>query len=238
MEQAKPADLRFGDWRTALADVTCDALIFDAPYSKRLGGTDRIDTDSSAGLRPGYDPFDGSEVREVCESWAPRCRGWMVSLTDWPLAAVWCAEMGNARRYVFEPVPCVVRAMNVRVQNDGPSSWTLYACVSRPRTREFADWGVLPGAYVGGCGGNGRAGGTERSGGRGKWQWLMQALVRDYSRPGDLICDPFAGWGSTLMAATALGRRSVGAERDLDAYSEASRRLSRPTQVDMFGGAA
>ena len=66
----------------------------------------------------------------------------------------------------------------------------------------------------------------------------MNALVRDYSRPGDLVCDPFAGWGSTLAAAVANGRRAIGAEMDAAAHAEAVRRLGRPLQIDMFGGAA
>lgn len=30
--------LRFGDWRQVLADVTCDSLISDPPYSARTHG--------------------------------------------------------------------------------------------------------------------------------------------------------------------------------------------------------
>jgi hypothetical protein len=231
--------IHLGEWQTALDGVTCDALIFDAPYSARSGAANkRSDGYSGEGLGADYDALTEADVRAFCESWAPRTRGWMVSLTDWPLSFAWYREMESIGRYVFEPVTCVIRAMSVRVQADGPSSWTLYAVASRPRTREFADWGVLDGAYVGGCGGNGRAGGTERSGGRGKPQWLMQALVRDYSKAGDVVCDPYAGWGSTLIAAAALGRKAIGAECVADAHSEASRRLARPTQVDLFEGAA
>ena len=62
----------------------------------------------------------------------------------------------------------------------------------------------------------------------------MRALVRDYTRPGDVVCDPFAGWGSTLAASIALGRSAVGAECDAGAYAEAKRRLARPLQVDLF----
>jgi hypothetical protein len=160
----------------------------------------------------------------------------MVSITDYDLSSVWRDEMDRVGRYAFPPVACVIRAMSERIQNDGPSSWALYAMASRPRTREFADWGVLDGAYVGGCGGNGRAGGTERSGGRGKPAWLMRAIVRDYSRPGGVVCDPFAGWGSTLCAAVALGRSAIGAEVDVDAHAEATRRLTRPQQTDLFDG--
>lgn len=230
------ADLRHGRWQDVLADVTCDALIFDAPYgtATHAATVDRSDGYDATALTAGYDAFSPALVREFCESWAPRCRGWMVSLTDFELASVWRAEMDRVDRYAFAPVPCVIRAMSFRAQMDGPSSWTLYAMVSRPRTREFADWGVLDGAYVGGCGGNGRAGGSERGGGRGKPAWLMRALVRDYTKPGDLVCDPFAGWGPTLAAAIGNGRRAIGAEVDGDAYREAQRRLARPVQMDML----
>lgn len=235
MHKHNAIDLRSGRWQDELADVTCDALIFDAPYSKATHSAtvDRSDGYDAASLTPGYEAFTAELVREVCESWAPRCRGWMVSITDFALAPVWKAEMERVDRYAFVPVPCVIRAMSVRMQMDGPSSWTLYAMVSRPRTRAFADWGVLDGAYVGGCGGNGARGGSDRGGGRGKPAWLMSALVRDYSRAGDVVCDPFAGYGPTLGAAVSLGRSAIGAECDAAAVTEARRRLARPLQLDM-----
>jgi DNA modification methylase len=41
---------------------------------------------------------------------------------------------------------------------------------------------------------------------------LADRLIRMFSGPGDLVCDPFAGVGSTLVAAAAAGRRSIGIE--------------------------
>lgn len=48
----------------------------------------------------------------------------------------------------------------------------------------------------------------------GKPEELMCAIVADYSRSGDVVCDPFMGSGATLAAAKRLGRKSIGIERE------------------------
>jgi len=56
---------------------------------------------------------------------------------------------------------------------------------------------------------------------------LMRELVTLFSDPGELILDPFAGSGTTGVAAKLLGRRFVGFERDRDICAEAQRRIAK-----------
>jgi site-specific DNA-methyltransferase (adenine-specific) len=53
----------------------------------------------------------------------------------------------------------------------------------------------------------------------------MRAIIRDYSRPGDLIVDPCAGGATTLIAAAIEGRRSIGSEMDETTFKKAQARI-------------
>lgn len=54
---------------------------------------------------------------------------------------------------------------------------------------------------------------------------LLERIVAASSRPGDLVLDPFAGSGTTGVAAARLGRRWLLVDRDATAVEIADRRL-------------
>jgi site-specific DNA-methyltransferase (adenine-specific) len=70
---------------------------------------------------------------------------------------------------------------------------------------------------------------------------LMRLLVEDFSQPGELVCDPYAGSGTTGVACRMLGRRFVGWEEDARMAEIARRRIAGDRavpvdgQMEMFG---
>lgn len=206
-------DFRLGDYRDVLSDVTCDALICDPPFSDRThnGHNNLVVSDGFKHRILSYTAWTAEDVREFVTFWATRTRGWMVCMTDHHLIGAYQAAYEAAGRYAFAPVWIVQNS--VRLVGDGPASPGVYLMVSRPKTREYSTWGALPGHYI-----------SHREPGRrigGKPFSLMRDIVRDYSREGDLVCDPVAGGGTTLYAARQCGRRAIGAEIDAAAYAAA-----------------
>ena len=233
------ADLRHGRWQDVLADVTCDAFISDPPYSERThAGT--ADIGAIGGRQSlSYASLSADDVHALVMHWSPRTSGWMACFCDDALIHVYRAAFADAGRFDFAAVPWLQH--RPRLLGDGPGSGACHLMVARPRERRFMSWGSLPCWY-------GPTRGTEP--GRhigGKPLDIMRAIVRDYSRPGDLVCDPYAGGGTTALACLTEGRRAIGAEVDPDTHAKATARLStwqpslfvpeiKAEAQDLFGG--
>lgn len=238
-----------GDYREVLEGVTCQAVICDPPYSARTHAAYEDAGDGSiamgdtwngkltkrtvaAGRRAiQYPAWDADDVKGFCEWSAARASGWVVAMTSHDLCASYEAHLQDQGRYVFAPLPFVQTGSGIRLLGDGPSGWTCWVMVARPRSAAWlaerkrlrvarGELTTLPGAYVGN---------PERS--RivvgGKSIDLMRAIIRDYSEPGDLVCDPCAGGATTLLAAVMENRMAIGAERDSETWRKAVARLRR-----------
>ena len=62
---------------------------------------------------------------------------------------------------------------------------------------------------------------------------LVQHFLRLHGKPGDVVCDPFAGAGTTLVAAKSLGMRYLGCEIEPRWHAMAVKRL-RSIQPVLF----
>lgn len=226
-----PATLYLGDCLDIMPTIgAVDHVITDPPYSARTHAGHNKSTsgyDDSARIALHYDGLSESDVDVICNALSACCSGWIVWMTDDVLFKYLRERMDSIKRYTFASLPYYAPGSRVRLSGDGPSNWTIWIMVSRTPAQHR--WGTLPGGYLHQQG----WGKAEYIG--GKPIGLMKALVKDYSRVGDLVLDPFMGSGTTGEACMALGRRFIGIERDPDAFQMACDRLERfYAQGDLF----
>lgn len=63
---------------------------------------------------------------------------------------------------------------------------------------------------------------------------LLEQLIRIFTDEGDVVIDPCAGSGSSLLAAANLGRRAYGFEIKKDFYKKATEQVLRVFEPSLF----
>ncbi len=237
------AAVHHASWQQLISVVRgvggCDSVIVDAPYSERThAGHDDGVVQSGRGTGRkllSYSHWGIEDVNAFVAAWASLTRGWFCTLTDHVLAPAWADALERADRYVFAPLAVVDVGSRVRLAGDGPSNWTVWLIVARPKTREFGRWGTLPGAYIVAPGDRGSRQGRDRSVVGGKPLGLMRKIVSDYTRRGEIVVDPCCGAGTTLLAARLEGRRAIGGDISREHAELAAERI-RPLPTQDAGG--
>lgn len=249
IERGEGWELHAADWRDCdLPNV--DAVIEDPPYGERTHAgqktlahekrwaregqsPDRRKADALAITGDiGYEHLTPKEAVHLVTSATDVCKGWALWMTSHDLIPEYERGATAAGRYCFVPIPIVMPGMNVRLAGDGPSNWTVYMMVTRTTAKKC--WSTKPGAYVGHTGTDRRMSAVKGA----KPLSLLEAILRDYTDPGDLVLDRFTGGGTTGVAAIRNGRRFVGYERKPEHFEIALKRLRaiRP-QRDIFAEA-
>ena len=225
-------DLRLGSYLDVIDARSCDAVICDPPYGARThdghdNGADQVRSATGQLTRTqlDYQPWSREDAADLIGRFAWQCRGWMAIMTSHDLIPQIEAVYRESGRYAFAPVPIIQK--RPRLVGDGPSSWAVYMMVSRPKTIEFSRWGCLPGAYEAPTVKDAGIAGAKPLG-------LMQAIIRDYTRPGDLVVDPFCGSGTTALACAMENRRCITSEISETTFNIARKRLERGVQRSMF----
>lgn len=201
------------------------AIITDPPFSERTHtGHDKSANghlgegrDKSKRNQLGYNFLTKTDVENLAKIFSEINPLWTVIFTDHTLAPVYQQELEQYNRYVFAPIPFYSPGRSVRLSGDGPCSWTDWIIVSR--NTKAARWGTLPGGYQFPREKSTRIGAKPLA--------LMNAIVQDYSKPEQLILDPFCGSGTTLVAAKYLGRKAIGVEIEEECCEIAAKRLSQ-----------
>ena len=215
-----------GDCREILPQLPkVDAVITDPPYSERThaghdssaNGHIGAGKDRAQRSMLGYSALSDLDVALLCPKFAALEPLWTVVFTDHTLAPAYCFGFRDVGRYTFAPLPFYSPGRSVRLSGDGPCSWTDWIIVSR--TASASRWGTLPGGYQFTREDSDRIGAKPLA--------LMNAIVRDYSREGATILDPFMGSGTTLVAAKNLGRKAIGIEIEEKYCEIAAKRLAQ-----------
>lgn len=234
--------VRCGDYREIHADRKplvsghtwlWDTIVTDPPFGKRTHDGARTCAEHDQHGVVAYSHWTATQVKEFVAWAVPRTRRWVAAMTSHDLIPAWEAAYKASGFYHFAPVPIIIRGMGVRRQGDGSASWALYLMTARARNRDAmtnpasngtALWRALPGGYVW------TPSPIRRGQGYDKPVAGLREIVGDYSNPGDVVCDPLAGYGSTLVAAVQGGRKVIGSEMVTEVAREANEAIANASK--------
>ena len=217
-------DLRLGRYQDVLADVECDLLCADTPFSPRVHEGQRTGSSTRKSTLT-YDAWTELQAREFVEFWVKRTRWWFIAWSDHTMRHWYESALESLGWYVFAPVPWIREFPPPRLAADGPASAADYLTIARPRRSLPPERrGSRSGYYVVPHQ-NGQALADERWHPGGKTLEDVVRMLAEYSNPGDVVCDPTAGGGTTLLAARHLACAAIGSEAVEDTFETAARRL-------------
>ena len=193
-----------------LAAASIDLVITDPPYEAEAHTQQRrVGDGRGVKVSPvAFDQIDDATRQVVADEAARLARRWVLIFCQVEAVAAWRAVV-EAAGLVYKRA-CVWDKPDGMPQLSGDrpgQSYETFICAHQPgRTH----WN-----------GGGRRGvfryGVDRQRlphDTVKPLPLMRELIDLFSDPGDLVLDPFAGSGTTVLAARQLGRRAIGIELD------------------------
>lgn len=204
-----------------------DHIISDPPYEESLHASKnklstRLRNDGGPDLQ-GLDFGSINDIREEVATTAARiCKGWFIAFCTvegtWEWAQVINAGPMKYKRACAWIKPDSTPQLNGQCPAQG---YECFVCAWAGEGRSRWNAGGKRGVYTH------LVNNPERTGlhPTEKPRRLMSEIVADFTQPGDLICDPFMGSGTTGVAAVRAGRRFVGIELNPTYFDLACKRL-------------
>ena len=219
-----------------IPDKAIDVTLTDPPYSEqvhksvRSAGRNKMPDVADFGCRTrrvvdlGFEHITvpemeglADEIERTTKRWCAvfsdveSCHLWRGAFTSWEYVrtAEW-RRIGGAPQFT----------------GDRPASAFETITLMHPKGRKRWNGGGKAGAYEHLIVANRLGARGERVHPTQKPLLLMVDLVVDFSNPGELICDPYCGFGTTGLAAIRTGRRFIGIEKN-EAHAESARERLR-----------
>jgi site-specific DNA-methyltransferase (adenine-specific) len=224
---APPAwELHTGDClagMAALPDRSVDVVITDPPYEAEAHTPDRMVARAGGRLERepiAFPPITEEQRTESARHMARLARRWILVFCQVEAAMKWRAalEAGGA---VYKRT-CQWIKPDGKPQYSGDRPGIGYESIVACHSPGRSTWngGGSHGVFIVNKGGDARTGHQTQ-----KPLALMETLVRLFSDPQAVILDPFAGSGTTGVAAVRLGRRFIGWEMNVIYADTARHRL-------------
>lgn len=250
VEHIGDATLYLGDCREVLRTLAVDHVISDPPYEdelhKAMGRIQR--TDGQVMVNDlGFDGINASRA-DIAQYCVTASSGWVILFTLAEGVRAWRDDLQAAGARWDTTCFWVKPDASPRFNGQGPARGAecFVTCWAGAGYRRW-NAGGKRGVYTH-CVNTGRQGEHPTE----KPVPLMAEILADFTRPGEVVCDPFMGSGTTGVAALKLGRRFIGIEQNERWFDLACRRIEeayrqprlfdepppKPQQDSLFGGEA
>lgn len=224
-----------------------DHVITDPPYSEHVHGSarsSRMQSSNDRGGRYGSDTrrnvdlgFEHltPELRQFCaEQFGRLASRWVLVFSDVESGHLWRGDLTVTGLDYVRTGAWIKLGSTPQFSGDRPATGFEAITICHPKGRKrwngggkHAVW-TVPIVLDRGRSGTARLHTTQKPDG------LMRSLVDQFTDPGETILDAFAGSGTTLVAATYLGRKAIGIERS-ERYCEVIAKRLQNADVTLFG---
>lgn len=229
------ATLYHGDCMDILPTLPkVDAVVTDPPYNDEAHGPNRIlargRMREMREMRERALDFDAltADLQNFVSVWAAQnCDGWMLAFCQAEAVASWRASMEAAGQKWRRAMVWVKPDSSPQLTGDRPAQgYESIAAAWCGDGRSVWNGGGRRGVFTfgkhdAGSGHGGRANEHPTQ----KPVALMDELICLFSNPGDTVCDPLMGSGTTGMACLRNGRKFVGIEKSPRHFELACRRI-------------